>query len=161
MHRPSAQNCFFKLHHLLVHVLLLPIHNCLNGVCQAYFGMLDAQLAEEKIPDEYSGQTQVDTVLSFLLILKFDLCWVIYMVTSYISLWSNFQVILCNDCEKRGTASFHWLYHKCSHCASYNTRLLWPAAIVSLEGSLPSFIQNDLVLKTCEWVEKVRTISIP
>ncbi|CAA0826796.1 zinc ion binding [Striga hermonthica] len=34
------------------------------------------------------------------------------------------QIILCNDCEKRGTASFHWLYHKCSYCGSYNTRLL-------------------------------------
>ncbi|XP_022768172.1 zinc finger protein BRUTUS-like At1g74770 [Durio zibethinus] len=34
------------------------------------------------------------------------------------------QVILCNDCEKRGTAPFHWLYHKCSNCGSYNTRLL-------------------------------------
>ncbi|CAN4088160.1 unnamed protein product [Withania somnifera] len=34
------------------------------------------------------------------------------------------QAILCNDCEKRGTASFHWLYHKCSYCGSYNTRLI-------------------------------------
>ncbi|KAJ8536429.1 hypothetical protein K7X08_034830 [Anisodus acutangulus] len=34
------------------------------------------------------------------------------------------QAILCNDCEKRGTASFHWLYHKCSCCGSYNTRLV-------------------------------------
>ncbi|KAF8390297.1 hypothetical protein HHK36_024822 [Tetracentron sinense] len=58
---------------------------------EVYFGMLDALLAEEKIPQEYSGQT---------------------------------QVILCNDCEKRGVAPFHWLYHKCPHCGSYNTRLL-------------------------------------
>ncbi|KAJ7956322.1 putative Zinc finger protein [Quillaja saponaria] len=34
------------------------------------------------------------------------------------------QVILCNDCEKKGVASFHWLYHKCSFCGSYNTRVL-------------------------------------
>ncbi|XP_009769583.1 zinc finger protein BRUTUS-like At1g74770 isoform X1 [Nicotiana sylvestris] len=34
------------------------------------------------------------------------------------------QVILCNDCQKRGTASFHWIYHKCSHCGSYSTRLM-------------------------------------
>ncbi|KAL1812482.1 hypothetical protein ACET3Z_022547 [Daucus carota] len=34
------------------------------------------------------------------------------------------QAILCNDCEKRGSASFHWFYHKCPHCGSYNTRLL-------------------------------------
>ncbi|XP_049345318.1 zinc finger protein BRUTUS-like At1g74770 [Solanum verrucosum] len=34
------------------------------------------------------------------------------------------QVILCNDCQKRGTASFHWHYHKCPYCGSYNTRLI-------------------------------------
>ncbi|CAN1179899.1 Zinc finger protein BRUTUS-like At1g18910 [Linum perenne] len=34
------------------------------------------------------------------------------------------QDILCNDCEKKGSARFHQLYHKCSDCGSYNTRLL-------------------------------------
>ncbi|XP_050377186.1 zinc finger protein BRUTUS-like At1g74770 [Argentina anserina] len=34
------------------------------------------------------------------------------------------QAILCNDCEKKGKSPFHWLYHKCSSCGSYNTSLL-------------------------------------
>eukprot|EP00250_Pteridium_aquilinum_P019141 c24314_g1_i1 orf=828-4589(+) len=34
------------------------------------------------------------------------------------------QDILCNDCEQRGIAPFHWLYHKCGKCGSYNTRVL-------------------------------------
>ncbi|TKY55135.1 RING finger protein [Spatholobus suberectus] len=34
------------------------------------------------------------------------------------------QVILCNDCEKKGAGPFHWLYHKCPSCGSYNTRVL-------------------------------------
>ncbi|GFP97673.1 uncharacterized ring finger protein c2f3.16 [Phtheirospermum japonicum] len=68
-----------------------PICSKSLGDMQVYFGMLDALLAEEKIPEEYADQT---------------------------------QVILCNDCEKRGSASFHWLYHKCPNCGSYNTRLL-------------------------------------
>ncbi|KAI5083971.1 hypothetical protein GOP47_0000140 [Adiantum capillus-veneris] len=34
------------------------------------------------------------------------------------------QEILCNDCEQRGIAPFHWLYHKCAKCGSYNTRVL-------------------------------------
>ncbi|XP_016511441.2 zinc finger protein BRUTUS-like At1g74770 isoform X1 [Nicotiana tabacum] len=68
-----------------------PICSKSLGDMQVYFQMLDALLSEEKIPEEYAGQT---------------------------------QAILCNDCEKRGTASFHWLYHKCSYCGSYNTRLL-------------------------------------
>ncbi|XP_028784078.1 zinc finger protein BRUTUS-like At1g18910 isoform X2 [Neltuma alba] len=61
------------------------------GDMQVYFRMLDALLAEEKVPDEHLGQT---------------------------------QMILCNDCEKKGTAPFHWLYHKCSSCGSYNTRVI-------------------------------------
>ncbi|XP_054821497.1 zinc finger protein BRUTUS-like At1g18910 isoform X3 [Prosopis cineraria] len=61
------------------------------GDMQVYFRMLDAYLAEEKIPDEHLGKT---------------------------------QMILCNDCEKKGTVPFHWLYHKCSSCGSYNTRVL-------------------------------------
>lgn len=68
-----------------------PICSKSLGDMKVYFEMLDALLSEQKIPEEYAGQT---------------------------------QAILCNDCEKRGTASFHWLYHKCSYCGSYNTRLV-------------------------------------
>ncbi|KAL5544275.1 hypothetical protein UlMin_008059 [Ulmus minor] len=84
----------------LMHSQCFEAYTCTNYTCplcgkslgdmQVYFKMLDALLAGERIPDEYSGQT---------------------------------QVILCNDCGKRGEAPFHWLYHKCS-CGSYNTRLL-------------------------------------
>jgi zinc finger-like protein len=56
-----------------------------------YFGMLDALLAAEVLPEEYR-----------------DRC----------------QDILCNDCGKKGTSLFHWLYHKCSSCGSYNTRVI-------------------------------------
>lgn len=34
------------------------------------------------------------------------------------------QDILCNDCDRKGTARFHWLYHKCGYCGSYNTRVI-------------------------------------
>ncbi|KAL1810280.1 hypothetical protein ACET3Z_027270 [Daucus carota] len=68
-----------------------PICSKSLGDMQVYFGMLDALLAEEKIPIEHAGQT---------------------------------QVILCNDCEKRGDSPFHWLYHKCPHCGSFNTRVV-------------------------------------
>ncbi|KAG5230054.1 hypothetical protein OIU76_022103 [Salix suchowensis] len=85
----------------LMHSTCFQVYTCTHYTCpicskslgdmQVYFQMLDALLAEEKIPDEYSGQT---------------------------------QVILCNDCEKKGAALFHWLYRKCPNCGSYNTRLL-------------------------------------
>ncbi|KAG5461926.1 MAG: zinc-ribbon-domain-containing protein [Olpidium bornovanus] len=32
--------------------------------------------------------------------------------------------ILCNDCEMRSDAKYHFLYHKCAGCGSYNTKLL-------------------------------------
>ncbi|XP_010459541.1 PREDICTED: uncharacterized protein LOC104740590 isoform X1 [Camelina sativa] len=67
-----------------------PICSKSLGDMQVYFRMLDALLAEQKMPDEYLNQT---------------------------------QVILCNDCGRKGNAPYHWLYHKCSSCASYNTRL--------------------------------------
>eukprot|EP00164_Ancoracysta_twista_P003452 GFYU01004607.1.p1 GENE.GFYU01004607.1~~GFYU01004607.1.p1 ORF type:complete len:301 (-),score=36.29 GFYU01004607.1:128-1030(-) len=30
--------------------------------------------------------------------------------------------ILCNDCTKKSHVQFHFMYHKCPHCSSYNTR---------------------------------------
>ncbi|OVA12998.1 zinc finger protein [Macleaya cordata] len=68
-----------------------PICSKSLGDMAVYFGMLDALLAAEELPEEYR-----------------DRC----------------QDILCNDCEKKGTARFHWLYHKCGSCGSYNTRVI-------------------------------------
>ncbi|KAI7738980.1 hypothetical protein M8C21_010447 [Ambrosia artemisiifolia] len=85
----------------VMHSSCFQAYTCTNYTCpicckslgdmQAYFGMLDAMLAEEKMPEEYLGKT---------------------------------QDILCNDCEKKGTAPFHWQHHKCPRCGSYNTRLI-------------------------------------
>jgi len=32
--------------------------------------------------------------------------------------------VFCADCEKRSTVAFHFVYHKCADCGSYNTKLL-------------------------------------
>ena len=32
--------------------------------------------------------------------------------------------IYCNDCEKKCFSKFHFLYHKCTHCNGYNTKVL-------------------------------------
>jgi len=34
------------------------------------------------------------------------------------------QSIVCHDCGKQSNAPFHYVYHSCQHCHSYNTRLL-------------------------------------
>ena len=37
---------------------------------------------------------------------------------------SDMQKVLCNDCGSTGEARFHFVYHKCPDCTSYNTRVL-------------------------------------
>ncbi|GAB2280041.1 hypothetical protein Dimus_014679 [Dionaea muscipula] len=84
-----------------MHSACFQAYTCSNYICPicskslgdmaVYFGMLDALLASEDLPEEYR-----------------DHC----------------QDILCNDCGKKGTARFHWLYHKCRICGSYNTRVI-------------------------------------
>ena len=34
------------------------------------------------------------------------------------------QIVQCNDCGSKSTVPFHWVYHKCSSCRGYNTRLV-------------------------------------
>ncbi|KAI5056021.1 hypothetical protein GOP47_0029542 [Adiantum capillus-veneris] len=68
-----------------------PICSKSLGDMNVYFGMLDALLASEQLPEEYRDRE---------------------------------QDILCNDCELKGKAPFHWLYHKCRNCGSYNTRAI-------------------------------------
>ena len=32
--------------------------------------------------------------------------------------------VLCNDCEKKSYSKYHFLYHKCGECGSYNTKTI-------------------------------------
>eukprot|EP00249_Psilotum_nudum_P024396 c29174_g1_i3 orf=1038-5078(-) len=68
-----------------------PICSKSLGDMAVYFGMLDALLASEQLPEEYRDR------------------------------W---QDVLCHDCQQKGRAPFHWLYHKCRICGSYNTRAI-------------------------------------
>lgn len=43
------------------------------------------------------------------------------------------SLILCNDCEQKTTTKFHFVYHRCENCRSYNTKLL--GTINEEEGS--------------------------
>ncbi|KAF9184327.1 hypothetical protein BGZ51_003397 [Haplosporangium sp. Z 767] len=35
-----------------------------------------------------------------------------------------FSIVLCNDCEVKSEAPYHFLYHKCDECKGYNTKVL-------------------------------------
>ncbi|KAM7479689.1 hypothetical protein LguiA_027902 [Lonicera macranthoides] len=91
-----------------MHSTCFQAYACSNYVCPicsksmgdmaVYFGMLDALLASEVLPEEYRNRL---------------------------------HDILCNDCGKKGTANFHWLYHKCGTCGSYNTRVIKTSTMTS------------------------------
>jgi hypothetical protein len=54
------------------------------------------------------------------------------------------SLILCNDCEKRSYAKFHFLYHKCAHCDSYNTKVLNTLQRDEMDKNIPeSTITNQ------------------
>lgn len=37
---------------------------------------------------------------------------------------NRMQHVLCHDCGKMGFTPYHFVYHPCPHCRSYNTRVL-------------------------------------
>ena len=43
------------------------------------------------------------------------------MPPEYEHFWS---IVLCNDCEKKSKTKYHFLYHKCQECDSYNTKVI-------------------------------------
>ncbi|CAL5419202.1 unnamed protein product [Camellia sinensis] len=97
-----------------------PICSKSLGDMAVYFGMLDALLTSEELPEEYR-----------------DRC----------------QDILCNDCDKKGTSRFHWLYHKCGFCGSYNTRVIKGRAIMSWPNTSDMLLKQscyDVLSTSCE-----------
>ena len=59
-----------------------------------------------------------------------------------------FAHVLCNDCEKRSTVKYHFLYHKCLYCQGYNTKVLETKELsaeeeLSEEESIGSSSIND------------------
>ncbi|KAL0430160.1 UNVERIFIED_CONTAM: Zinc finger protein BRUTUS [Sesamum radiatum] len=89
-------------------VRALPCGHYMHSACfQVYFGMLDGLMASEVLPEEYRNRCQP---FPFAQMMKNQIF--------------PTQDILCNDCDRKGTAPFHWLYHKCGFCGSYNTRVI-------------------------------------
>lgn len=43
------------------------------------------------------------------------------MPPEYANIFSN---VLCNDCEVKSEAPYHFLYHRCDRCKGYNTKVL-------------------------------------
>jgi len=80
--------------------------------------MLDALLAAEELPEEYRDRCQVAQFFCSRFSSFPPLEYLLIFIASLV------QDILCNDCERKGRCRFHWLYHKCGSCGSYNTRVI-------------------------------------
>lgn len=76
------------------HYYTCPLCRKSLGDFSVYFRMLDAILADES--DDGTPESVRDKT----------------------------QRVLCNDCGKESDAKFHFVYHACAHCRSYNTRVL-------------------------------------
>ena len=76
------------------HYYTCPICRKSLGDFSVYFRMLDAILADEREDDLPDA------------------------------LKGKTQRVACNDCGKESDAKFHFVYHACEHCRSYNTRVL-------------------------------------
>ena len=46
------------------------------------------------------------------------------------------QRVACNDCGEETVAPFHFVYHACAACRSYNTRVLGGPETTSAEAAL-------------------------
>ena len=81
------------------HYYTCPLCRKSLGDFSAYFRMLDAILAEEGEANATAGDTNEQRKRSK-------------------------QKVACNDCGEETLAPFHFVYHACTTCRSYNTRVL-------------------------------------
>ncbi|KAF9919980.1 hypothetical protein FBU30_010294 [Linnemannia zychae] len=47
-----------------------------------------------------------------------------------------FSIVLCNDCEVKSEAPYHFLYHRCDKCRGYNTKVLETFKRVGTDGQV-------------------------
>jgi hypothetical protein len=47
-----------------------------------------------------------------------------------------FSIVLCNDCEIKSEAPYHFLYHRCDKCRGYNTKVLETFKRVGTNGQV-------------------------
>ncbi|KAF9901906.1 hypothetical protein EC991_005554 [Linnemannia zychae] len=47
-----------------------------------------------------------------------------------------FSIVLCNDCEVKSEAPYHFLYHRCDKCHGYNTKVLETFKRVGTDGQV-------------------------
>ncbi|KAF9124949.1 hypothetical protein BGW39_007780 [Mortierella sp. 14UC] len=55
-----------------------------------------------------------------------------------------FSIVLCNDCEVKSEAPYHFLYHRCDKCRGYNTKVLETFKRVGTDGQV-QVVDNAIV----------------
>jgi hypothetical protein len=81
------------------------------------------------------------------------------MPPEYANTHSN---IYCNDCEKKSVAKYHFLYHKCTFCKGYNSKVLSTFEQVATPSQLiDSVPYTDSLLCAAVAVEDETSSSSP
>lgn len=105
-------------------------------VCLMHCWLLRCFLKSTEIAIRYTSVCLVNIyviLLNYSSLYSFQkLIWVFFMKNQVFFMCSNLliifvmamQDILCHDCDRKGTSRFHWMYHKCEFCGSYNTRVI-------------------------------------
>ena len=92
------------------HYYTCPLCRKSLGDFSAYFRMLDAILAEER---ERNGDDAGEKASGL----------------------KTTQRVACNDCGEESVAPFHFVYHACAACRSYNTRVLGGPETIPAEAA--------------------------
>ena len=94
------------------HYYTCPLCRKSLGDFSAYFRMLDAILAEEREANAARSAGERESGVK------------------------TTQRVACNDCGEETVAPFHFVYHACAACRSYNTRVLGGPETTSAEAAL-------------------------
>jgi zinc finger-like protein len=57
-----------------------------------------------------------------------------------------FSLVACADCEKRSVIPFHFVYHKCGCCGSYNTKVIEDRVAAPPEAQELSLHEHEQVV---------------
>ncbi|GJJ74398.1 RING finger and CHY zinc finger domain-containing protein 1 [Entomortierella parvispora] len=93
-------------------VIFMPCGHCIHAKCHEEYTKTSYQCPTcwKSLGDMTAYYSKIDSLLAEQT-----------MPPDYANIYS---IVLCNDCEVKSEAPYHFLYHKCDKCKGYNTKVL-------------------------------------
>ncbi|KAF8924285.1 hypothetical protein EDD21DRAFT_385938 [Dissophora ornata] len=93
-------------------VIFMPCGHCIHSTCHEDYIKTSYQCPTcwKSLGDMSGYYSKIDSLLAEQT-----------MPPEYVNI---FSIVLCNDCEVKSEAPYHFLYHKCDKCKGYNTKVL-------------------------------------